>query len=39
MSNKEVIKNSNLKILSKKEAEKVLSFYKAEPDPIDVVGK
>lgn len=39
MPDEEAIKNSNLKILSKKEAEKVLSFYKAEPDPIDVVEK
>lgn len=39
MPNEEAIKNSNLKILSKNEAEKVLSFYKAEPDPIDVIQK
>ena len=39
MPNEEAIKNSNLKILSKNEAEKVLSFYKEEPDPIDVIQK
>lgn len=35
----EAIKHSNLTILSKSEAKKVLSFYKAAPDPIDVVRK
>lgn len=39
MPNEEAIKNSDLKILSKNEAEKVLSFYTAKPDPIDVVKK
>lgn len=39
MPDEEAIKNSNLTILTNKEAEKVLSFYKAKPDPLDVVQK
>ncbi len=39
MPNKEAIINSNLTILTTKEAKKVLSFYKAKPDPLDVVKK
>ena len=37
MSDDEAIKNSNLTLLTKAEAEKVLKFYTAKPDPIDVV--
>ncbi len=37
MSDEEVIKNSDLTKLSINEAKKVLSFYKAKPNPIDVV--
>jgi len=37
MPDDEAIKNSNLTLLTKAEAEKVLEFYKAKPDPIDVV--
>lgn len=37
MPDDEAIKNSNLTLLTTTEAEKVLKFYKAKPDPIDVV--
>ncbi|MBI1838558.1 MAG: hypothetical protein HYR91_14940 [Flavobacteriia bacterium] len=39
MASKEDINDVTVKILSKQEVEKVLSFYKAEPDPIDVIQK
>lgn len=39
MSDEQAIQNSELKILSKKDAKEVLSFYKAKPDPIDVIEK
>lgn len=39
MSDDEAIKSSNLTLLSKSESKKVLSFYKAKPDPIDVIQK
>lgn len=39
MSSKEAIDKVTVKILSKQEVDKVLSFYKAEPDPIDVIQK
>ncbi len=39
MSDEQAIQNSDLKLLSKKDALKVLSFYKAKPDPIDVIEK
>jgi hypothetical protein len=37
MPDDEAIKNSTLTLLTKAEAKKVLKFYKAKPDPIDVV--
>ncbi|WNM18188.1 hypothetical protein [Flavobacterium capsici] len=37
MSSEEVIQNLDLKILSKKEAEEVLSFYTDNPMPIRVI--
>lgn len=37
MANKEAIANSGLVILTEKDAKEVLSYYSAEPDPIDVV--
>lgn len=39
ISEEEAVSNSNLTILTEKEAKEVLSYYTAEPDPIDVVKK
>lgn len=39
LAESEAIKNSELKILTEAEAHKVLSFYTAEPEPIDVTEK
>ncbi len=39
MSDEEAIANSELTILTEKEAKEVLSYYAATPDPIDVVKK
>lgn len=39
MADEEAIANSNLTILTVKEAKEVLSYYTATPDPIDVLKK
>jgi len=39
MSSEEAIKNTDLKFLTKGEAEEVLAFYSNEPDPIHVIKK
>jgi Ethanolamine utilization protein EutJ (predicted chaperonin) len=39
MVDKEAIANSKLLILTPKDAEEVLSFYTAPPEPIDTTGK
>ncbi len=39
MPTDEAIKNSKLTILTEKEAQEVVSFYTADPDPIDVIKK
>ena len=36
MSNEEALLNANLKIISEEEAHKVLGYYTAPPDPLDV---
>ena len=39
MPEEEAIENSNLEILTKEKAEKVLSYYSLNSDPIDIVEK
>ncbi len=39
MPDEEAIQNSKLTILTEEEAKEVLSFYTADPDPIDVIKK
>lgn len=39
MPAEESIKSAELKILTEKEANEVMSYYTAEPDPIEVVKK
>lgn len=39
MTNEEAIKNTKLKKLTVKNAQEVLSYYTAQPDPIEVVKK
>ncbi len=39
MADEEAIANSNLTILTVKEAKEVLGYYTATPDPIDVLKK